>query len=382
MGALGIGVGVAAHALAVVVGLGAGARRVVVGLGHQIVVLVLAGLGDFLGLGLALVDVLVVQLHGQRKHRGGALGLVARAVGGAGDLLQAAGLGARLDLGDLGAQLVLALLGLLELAGQVLHLRGLLLHLDDLLLRGGQLLGQVLVVGAEGVPFALHGEQLLAERLVVGVLRGLRGQLIDLGVELVDLPLQLVVLRHEGAVALLGLAELRLRDLRRLVALAGGVVGGGLQRGVLILQLLDLSGQIGDLRVQAGHIRTERLGGRAGGDCLLAERLDGLGHLIQKIVNLIDVISLFEADGLEGMLPDVLRSQQSHKSLHLALGPCLAVLVSTHDAITYPASMLVRWRFIDYFIDHQIRICSTRSAKYSTRKLTSSEMGPNGIGRM
>ena len=221
--------------LVVLIGLGTGAGRVVVGLGDQLVVLVLAGLGDFLRLGLALVDVLVVQLHGQRQHGGGALGLAAGSGGGTSDLLQAAGLRARLDLGDLLAQLVLALLGLLQLTSQIGGLRGLLLQrievllgIVELLLVGGGLLLRFLqtsahVPGADAVLVALvlHRGELRGDIGLAGGLGGLRGQLVDLAAEAIHLILELLVLLGQRAVALLGFGEFRRSHLSRLIVLAG-----------------------------------------------------------------------------------------------------------------------------------------------------------------
>ena len=80
------------------------------------------------------------QLHGQRQHGGGALRLGIGACRGTCDLLQAAGFGARLGLGDLFAQLCLANLGILQLLGKLLDLHGLLLHLGILLLGLGSML--------------------------------------------------------------------------------------------------------------------------------------------------------------------------------------------------------------------------------------------------
>ena len=141
--------------------------------------------------------------------------------------------------------------------------------------------------------------------------RGLGGQLIDLSAQTIHLPLELLVLGGECTVALLGLGQLRGIDLCRL---GTGVRRGGLQALVLLLQRLHLRGQLGDLGVQAGNIRTERLRGLAALHGLTAQRFNGFGDLIQEVVDLVDIIAFLQANGSERMLPNVLRRQQSHKS--------------------------------------------------------------------
>ena len=260
---------------------------VIVGFADELIVLALAQLGNLLGLGLALVDILVVQLHGQGQHGGGTLRLGGGCGRGAGDLLQAAGLGARLDLGDLVAQLSLTLLGFLKLLGQVLDLLGLLLGHDDLLLSGSQLAGQVFGTGAELITLMLHGVELLAKIGLTCGLRGLSGELIHLSGQTIHLILKLFVL---------------------------SLLGGGLQRRILLLQGLHLGIKLGNLGVEPRDIRTKRLRGLTDGDRLLAQGLNGLSYLIEEIVDFINVITFLETHGLEGMLPNIFRRQQSHKS--------------------------------------------------------------------
>ena len=249
-----------------------------------------------------------MQLHGQRQHGGCALRLGRARGGGTGDLLQAAGLGARLHLGELLAQLGLAGLGFLKLAGDLAQLVHLLGGGTDLLLGGGQLTGEILGAGAELVALTLHGGQLRGDVLVPGGLGGLGGQLIDLSAQTIDLALQLLVLSGQRTVALLGLGQLGG------VHLGGLIAGGGnLQTLVLGLQRLHLRGQLRDLGVQAGDIRSKRLGGLAALHGLTAQCLDSLGHLIQEVVDLVDIIAFLQSNGPEGMLPNILRRQQSHK---------------------------------------------------------------------
>ena len=303
--------------LVVLVGFGAGTVGVIVGLADELIVLALAQLGNLLGLGLALVDILVVQLHGQGQHGGGALRLGGGCGRGAGDLLQAAGLGARLDLGDLVAQLSLTLLGFLKLLGQVLDLLGLLLGHDDLLLSGSQLAGQVFGTGAELITLMLHGVELLAKTGLTCGFRGLSGELIHLSGQTIHLILKLFVLSGQRTVAFLSLRELGGSDLCGLCGLipgTGGLLGGGLQRRILLLQGLHLGIKLGNLGVEPRDIRTKRLRGLTDGDRLLAQGLNGLSYLIEEIVDFINVITFLETHGLEGMLPNIFRRQQSHKS--------------------------------------------------------------------
>ena len=239
---LAVGVGVFVRALLVFVGLGARAARVLVRLLDRLGVLALALLGDFLRGGLALVDVLVVQLHREREHRGGALRLAVGGGGGALDLLQAAGLGVGLDLGHLVAQLLFALLGLFELLAEFLDLCVKLLRTHGLLMCGAQLAAQVLGVGAELVALLTHRVEFGGQIRLVRVLRGLGGELVDLRGQALDLRLELFVLRGEGAVVLLGLRELALRGLGglvrlgdlRLCLLALPLCSGGLERLILL----------------------------------------------------------------------------------------------------------------------------------------------------
>lgn len=301
------------------VGLGTGTLGVVVGLGDQIVVLVLAGLGDFLGLVLALLHVLIVQLHSQGQHGGGALGLGARHGSGASDLLQRTGLGARLDLRNLSTKLVFTLLGFFELTGQLSDLSGLLLSGGTLLLSSGELTGQLLVGRAELITFLLNGGDLLTDSLLVtGGLSSLSGELIDLSVQLIDLTLELLILGGQRAVGFLGFAELGRDKLCCLIiASLNGLLGlshSVLQTSILRLELLHLTGKIGDLRIKVGHVRTQSLGGLTAGYRLTSKSLDGFRDLIKEVIDLVDIITFLESNSLEGMLPNILRRQQSHKS--------------------------------------------------------------------
>ena len=310
-----------------------------------------------------------MQLHGQRQHGSGAFRFGVRGCRGAGDLLQAAGFGARLGLGDLLAQLSLALLGLLQLLGELLNLSILLLNLIVLLLRcgrmllgqllslcdltlgflklggelldllaltlshnhlllsGGQLTGQILGLGAERVTLALNRSELLAKISLTGGFSGLGGELVDLGGQTIDLPLKLLVLGGQRTIAFLRLGQLGRSDLSGLsglIASAGCLSGSGLQRLVLLLQGLHLCGQLGNLGIQPCDIRAKRLRGLATGHRLLAKGFHRLSYLIKEVVDLIDIVAFLEPYGLKGMLPNIFRRQQSHKSLHLALGlmPC------------------------------------------------------------
>lgn len=182
----------------------------------------------------------------------------------------------------------------------------------------------------------LRGGELLAQLLATCRGSGLCGELVDLLGQAIDLILELLVLRGERTVAFLGLAELGGGDLRGLAFLGGG---GGTQRLVLTLQRLDLLAQIRNLGVEVGDIGPEGLGGLATAlHGLLAESFDGFGYLVEEIVDLIDVIPLFETDRLEGMLPDILRRQQSHKSY-------TSLWASSHN-VYISASMLARTRRI------------------------------------
>ena len=365
MNLLVVRVGVSTSGLVVVVSLGAGTARVIVGLGDKLFVLGLARLGDFLGLGLAFVDVLVVQLHGQGEHCGGTLRLAGSALRSACDLLEAAGFGARLDLLDLRAKLVLTLTGFLELTLEFLDLRAGLLLDGKLLTCSGQFAAEVLRVGTELVAFAGGGIQLLGDVLVAGFLCRLRGKLVDLRAETIDLALELVilvlelfalglgllnllvepvgllgelvvlmlellgksggllaltleliVLHSECAVVLFSLVQLLGRGLRGLIRSRGIArrSRNSLEIGVFLLQGLDLVIQLGNLGVEIRHILAKRLRGRAVLHRLLAESFDRLGYLVKEVIDFVDVIAFLEAYRLEGMLPNILWRQKSHKS--------------------------------------------------------------------
>ena len=317
-----VGVGVFVRALLVFVGLSARAARVLVRLLDRLGVLALALLGDFLRGGLALVDVLVVQLHREREHRGGALRLAVGGGGGALDLLQTAGLGVGLDLGHLVAQLLFALLGLFELLAKFLDLCVKLLHTHGLLVCGAQLAAQVLSVGAELVALLTHRVEFGGQIRLVRVLRGLGGELVDLRGQALDLRLELFVLRGEGAVVLLGLRELALRGLGglvrlgdlRLCLLALPLCSGGLERLILLRKRLHLCGQLGDLGIEGRDIWPEGLRGLAAGNGLLAQSLNGFSDLIEEVVYLVNVIPFLETHRLKGVLPNILRRQKSHIS--------------------------------------------------------------------
>ena len=317
---LGTGVGrilisIGTGAFGIVVSLETSTVGVVVGIADELIVLALGLVGNFLGLGLALVDILVVQLHGQGQHGGGALRL--RISGGCGscDLLQASGFGARLDLGDLLAQLGFTLLRFLQLLCKLLNLRGLLLgtlilllglcrmllrellSLGDLLLSlfkpcielldlsrlllghhnlllgGSQLTGQVFGLRTECVALMLHGCQLFAQIRLAGSFSRLCGELVNLCGQTIHLILELFVLSRQSTVAFLSLGKLGCCDLSCLSCLitsAGCLLGGGLQCRVLLLQGLNLSAELGNLGVEPRNIRAEGLSGLAAGDCLLA----------------------------------------------------------------------------------------------------------------
>ena len=386
-GTIRIGVGVGTSTSGVVVGLGTGTLGVVVGLGDQIVVLVLAGLGDFLGLVLALLHVLIVQLHSQGQHGGGALGLGARHGSGASDLLQRTGLGARLNLGNLSTKLVFTLLGFFELTGQLSDLSGLLLSGGTLLLSGGELTGQLLIGRAELITFLLNGGDLLTDSLLVtGGLSSLSGELIDLSVQLIDLTLELLILGGQRAVGFLGFAELGRDKLCCLIiASLSGLLGlshSVLQTSILRLELLHLTGKIGDLRIKVGHVRTQRLGGLTAGYRLTSKSLDGFRDLIKEVIDLVDIITFLESNSLEGMLPNILRRQQSiNLAPRFGASPALT-LVSSQNAITTPSFQNhSTWVFYARYMppagqkrpQNTIRttLSSTTSAKYSTMKLTS-----------
>ena len=317
---LGTGVGrilisIGTGAFGIVVSLETSTVGVVVGIADELIVLTLGLVGNFLGLGLALVDILVVQLHGQGQHGGGALRL--RISGGCGscDLLQASGFGARLDLGDLLAQLGFTLLRFLQLLCKLLNLRGLLLgtlilllglcrmllrellSLGDLLLSlfkpcielldlsrlllghhnlllgGSQLTGQVFGLRTECVALMLHGCQLFAQIRLAGSFSRLCGELVNLCGQTIHLILELFVLSRQSTVAFLSLGKLGCCDLSCLSCLitsAGCLLRGGLQCRVLLLQGLNLSAELGNLGVEPRNIRAEGLSGLAAGDCLLA----------------------------------------------------------------------------------------------------------------
>ena len=85
---------------------------------------------------------------------------------------------------------------------------------------------------------------------------------------------------------------------------------GLLQIPVFRLQRFHLSRQIGDLGIQRGDIRTQGLRrSRVALHGLLAQSFNRLLDLIQKVVNLVDVVAFLEPHCLEGMLPYVIRRQ-------------------------------------------------------------------------
>jgi len=176
------------------------------------------------------------------------------------------------------------------------------------------------------MPGELHAE-LLAKVGLTGRFGCLGGELIDLRGQTIDLPLELLVLGRQRTIAFLCLGKLGgrgLSGLSGLVSRTSCLLGGGLQRRVLLLQGLDLSIQLGNLGIESCDIRAKRLRGLSAGNCLLAKGFHRLGYLIEEVIDFIDVIAFLEPYGLESMLPNIFRRQQSHKSLHLALGlmPC------------------------------------------------------------
>ena len=300
-----------------------------------------------------------MQLHSQGQHGGGTLRLRVGAGCGSCNLLQASGFGTRFDLGDLLAQLGFTLLRFLQLLCKLLNLRGLLLgtlilllglcrmllrellNLGDLLLSlfkpcielldlsrlllghhnlllcGSQLTGQVFGLCTECVALMLHGGQLFAQIRLACSFSRLCGELVDLCGQAIHLTLELFVLSRQSTVTFLSLGELGCCDLCGLSCLitsASCLLGGGLQCRVLLLQGLNLGAELGNLGVEPRNIRAEGLSSLAAGNRLLAKGLHRLGYLIEKIVDFIDVIPLLEPHGLEGMLSDIFRRQQSHKS--------------------------------------------------------------------
>ena len=230
----------------------------------------------------------------------------------------------------LGSMLLSELLGLsdlvlrfLKLCGELIDLPLLTLSHDHLLLGRCQLTGQVLGLCAERVTLVLHGGKLLAKVGLTGRFGCLGGELIDLRGQTIDLPLELLVLGRQRTIAFLCLGKLGgrgLSGLSGLVSRTSCLLGGGLQRRVLLLQGLDLSIQLGNLGIESCDIRAKRLRGLSAGNCLLAKGFHRLGYLIEEVIDFIDVIAFLEPYGLESMLPNIFRRQQSHKSLHLALG--------------------------------------------------------------
>ena len=230
----------------------------------------------------------------------------------------------------LGSMLLSELLGLsdlvlrfLKLCGELIDLLLLTLSHDHLLLGRCQLTGQVLGLCAERVTLVLHGGKLLAKVGLTGRFGCLGGELIDLRGQTIDLPLELLVLGRQRTIAFLCLGKLGVRGrsgLSGLVSRTSCLLGGGLQRRVLLLQGLDLSIQLGNLGIESCDIRAKRLRGLSAGNCLLAKGFHRLGYLIEEVIDFIDVIAFLEPYGLESMLPNIFRRQQSHKSLHLALG--------------------------------------------------------------
>ena len=188
----------------------------------------------------------------------------------------------------LGSMLLSELLGLsdlvlrfLKLCGELIDLLLLTLSHDHLLLGRCQLTGQVLGLCAERVTLVLHGGKLLAKVGLTGRFGCLGGELIDLRGQTIDLPLELLVLGRQRTIAFLCL---------------------------------------GKLGIESCDIRAKRLRGLSAGNCLLAKGFHRLGYLIEEVIDFIDVIAFLEPYGLESMLPNIFRRQQSHKSLHLALG--------------------------------------------------------------
>ena len=155
---------------------------------------------------------------------------------------------------NLSTKLVFTLLGFFELTGQLSDLSGLLLSGGTLLLSSGELTGQLLVGRAELITFLLNGGDLLTDSLLVtGGLSSLSGELIDLSVQLIDLTLELLILGGQRAVGFLGFAELGRDKLCCLIiASLSGLLGlshSVLQTSILRLELLHLTGKIGDLRI-------------------------------------------------------------------------------------------------------------------------------------
>ena len=211
----------------------------------------------------------------------------------------------------------------LKLCGELIDLLLLTLSHDHLLLGRCQLTGQVLGLCAERVTLVLHGGKLLAKVGLTGRFGCLGGELIDLRGQTIDLPLELLVLGRQRTIAFLCLGKLGgrgLSGLSGLVSRTSCLLGGGLQRRVLLLQGLDLSIQLGNLGIESCDIWAKRLRGLSAGNCLLAKGFHRLGYLIEEVIDFIDVIAFLEPYGLESMLPNIFRRQQSHKSLHLALG--------------------------------------------------------------
>ena len=215
-----------------------------------------------------------------------------------------------LSLGDL-------LLSLFKPCIELLDLSRLLLGHHNLLLCGSQLTGQVFGLCTECVALMLHGGQLFAQIRLACSFSRLCGELVDLCGQAIHLTLELFVLSRQSTVAFLSLGELGCCDLcglSCLVTSASCLLGGGLQCRVLLLQGLNLGAELGNLGVEPRNIRAEGLSSLAAGNRLLAKGLHRLGYLIEKIVDFIDVIPLLEPHGLEGMLSDIFRRQQSHKS--------------------------------------------------------------------
>ena len=130
----------------------------------------------------------------------------------------------------------------------------------------------------------------------------LGGELIDLRGQTIDLPLELLVLGRQRTIAFLCLGKLGgrgLSGLSGLVSRTSCLLGGGLQRRVLLLQGLDLSIQLGNLGIESCDIRAKRLRGLSAGNCLLAKGFHRLGYLIEEVIDFIDVIAFLEPYGLE-----------------------------------------------------------------------------------
>lgn len=171
-----------------------------------------------------------------------------------------------------------------------------------------------------------------------------------MSVQLIDLTLELLILGGQRAVGFLGFAELGRDKLCCLIiASLSGLLGlshSVLQTSILRLELLHLTGKIGDLRIKVGHVRTQRLGGLTAGYRLTSKSLDGFRDLIKEVIDLVDIITFLESNSLEGMLPNILRRQQSiNLAPRFGASPALT-LVSSQNAITTPSFQNIRRGFL------------------------------------